>query len=117
MEYFWEIFASAVFFLIVYSIISSNVRQRRLKRATEAMLPSLKQHFQTGRRYNVFVSHGQLFERVLFVGISEPFGAKYSPLPFPLTQWIILERESGQRLYIKPESIRYYEDVEGPQDV
>ena len=113
MEYFWAIVVSVIILLIIYGMVSSNVRQRRLKRATEAMLPSVKQHFEAGRRYNVFVSHRQLFERVLFVGVSEAFGAKYSPLPFPLTQWIVLERESGQRLYIKPESIRYYEDAQG----
>lgn len=115
MEYFWATLASIVVVLIIYGMVSSSIRKRRLKRATAAMLPTLKQHFQAGRRYNVFVSHGQLFERVLFVGISEPLDAQYSPLPFPLTQWVVVERESGQRLYIKPESIRYYEDAEATQ--
>ena len=53
MEYFWAILVSVIILLIIYGMISSNVRQRRLKRATEVMLPSVKQHFEAGRRYNV----------------------------------------------------------------
>ncbi len=97
--------------LIVWGVVSAKVRERRLKKATEKMLPTLKQHFEAGRHYNVFVSHGRLFQRVHFVGISEPIRRKYASLPFPLTQWIILLQEDGRRLYIKPESIRYYEDA------
>ena len=112
MEYFWAGIVSIVLLLIIYGIVSSKLRQRRVRKATEAMLPKLSQHFEAGRRYNVFLSHGQLFERVQFKGISEPPGQQYSPLPFPLCQWIVLQREDGKQLYIKPESIRYYEDAE-----
>ena len=112
MEYFWAILASIVVLLIVYGIVSAKLSDRRVRKATEAMLPKLKQHFEAGRRYNVFLSHGHLFQGVRFKGISEPHGQRYSPLPFPLCQWIVLEREDGTHLYVKPESIRYYEDAE-----
>jgi hypothetical protein len=112
MEYFWSIFVSIVLALIIWGIVSSKLRERRVKKATEAMLPRLKQHFEAGRRYNVFVSHGQLFQRVRFAGISEPYKHKFPGLPFPLCQWIVLEREDGKHLYIKPETIRYYEDAD-----
>lgn len=114
MEYFWSIFVSIVLVMIIWGIVSSKLRERRVKKATEAMLPRLKQHFEAGRRYNVFVSHGQLFQRVRFAGISESYKHKYPGLPFPLCQWIVLEREDGQHLYIKPETIRYYEDADAP---
>jgi hypothetical protein len=112
MEYFWAVIVTLVIVMIIWGIIASKLRQRRMKRATEAMLPSLKQHFEAGRRYNVFLSHGQMFERVRFLGMSEPFDRGHRSLPFPLCQWIVVERESGQQLYIKPESIRYYEDAD-----
>jgi hypothetical protein len=114
MEYFWAIIVSIILGLIIWGIASSKIRERRVKKATEKMLPKLKQHFEAGRYYNVFVSHGRLFQRVQFMGISEPFGRKYSALPFPLCQWIVLQQEDGKRLYIKPESIRYYEDADTP---
>ena len=112
MDYLWPIFVSFITLLILWGIIASKLKTRRLKRAADAMLPTLKQHFVAGRRYNVYLSHGQLFERVRFLGVSESVGRDYSPLPFPLCQWIVLERESGQHLYVKPESIRYYEDAD-----
>ncbi|MBV9127027.1 MAG: hypothetical protein JO117_02955 [Verrucomicrobia bacterium] len=102
--------------MFIVSMISSRLRERRIKRAVEALVPRVKQHFEVGHRYNVFLSHGQTFEQVLFVGISAPYSSRHSALPFPLTSWVILEQKSGQRLYIKPESIRYYEDARNGAD-
>ena len=114
MEYFWAIVVSIILVMIIWGIASSKLRERRVKKATEKLLPTVKEHFEAGRHYNVFVSHGRLFQRVQFVGISEPVTRKYPSLPFPLTQWIVLQQEDGKRLYIKPESIRYYEDADTP---
>jgi len=114
MEYFWAVIVSVILLMIVWGIVSSKIRDRRVKKATAKLLPKVTQHFEAGRLYNVFISHGQLFKRVRFVGISEALGHKYSPLPFPLTQWVVLQQEDGKQLYIKPESIRYYEDADAP---
>jgi len=111
MDYFWPILVSIILVLIIWGIIASKVRERRMKRAREAMLPALKQHFEAGQRYHVFLSHGQRFDRVRFLGISSAFERQTASLPFPLCQWIVLEKEDGKHLYVKPESIRYYEDV------
>jgi hypothetical protein len=76
------------------------------------MLPKLVDHIQAGRRYNIFLSHGKTLLGVKFLGISQPYEQNDSRLPFPLCQWLILEKANGKRAYIKPMSVRYYEDAE-----
>src|ERR1039457_4033056 len=108
----WVIIVSAVIVLIVWGIISSKLDARRLKRATDALLPTLKQQFEPNRRYHVFLSHGKRFERVRFLGISAPSELDSTSYPFPLCQWIVLQKESGERIYVRPDSIRYYEEAD-----
>jgi len=112
MEYFWPIFAVVVGVLICNGIISSKVKDKRLRKATRELLPALRDHIKAGKKYNVFLSHGQRFEGVTFLGLSEPYDPQNQYLPFPLAQWVILEKQDGKRVYIKPISIRFYEDAE-----
>lgn len=110
MQYFWVIIVSIILLLITWGIVSSSFRYQRLKQTRESLLPIIPQHFQAGHLYTVFLSSGQKFERVRFLGTSPEYDQPYGSLPFPLCQWIVLERENGKLLYVKPESIRYYED-------
>ena len=107
----WVIILSAFIVLIVLAGITSKRDARRVKRATDNLLPTLKQEFEPGRRYHVFLSHGQRFERVQFLGISTPPDVSSQFLPFPLCEFVILQRESGERIYVRPDSIRYYEEA------
>jgi hypothetical protein len=114
MEYFWAVFLSIILLLIIWGIVSAKIRERRMRKGTAKMLPTLEQHFEAGRQYNVFLSHGHLLQQVRFVGISQSYRHKRPGLPFPLCQSVVLEREDGKHLYIKPETIRYYEDAVPP---
>jgi hypothetical protein len=108
----WVIILSAIIVLIVLAVITTKRDARRVKRATDDLLPTLKQQFEPGRRYHVFLSHGQRFERVQFLGISAPPDVGSRFLPFPLCEFVILQRESGERIYVRPDSIRYYEEAD-----
>jgi len=112
MQYFWPILSTIVVILICYGIISNKVKDKRLRKATRELLPALRDHIKVGKRYNVFLSHGQRFDGATFMGLSEPYDPQNQYLPFPLAQWLILEKKDGKRVYIKPTSIRYYEDAE-----
>lgn len=35
-----------------------------------------------------------------------------SYLPFHLCQWLIVEKENGKRAYLKPDTVKYYEDAD-----
>ncbi|MGC9942950.1 MAG: hypothetical protein ABSE48_14050 [Verrucomicrobiota bacterium] len=108
----WVIILSAFIVLIFWGIVTSKRDARRLKRASADLLPTLKQQFEPGRRYHVFLSHGQRFERVQILGISAPPDVGNRFLPFPLCELVILQRESGERIYVRPDSIRYYEEAD-----
>jgi hypothetical protein len=111
MEVFWFILASVVVALIIYGIASSKLKDRKLRKATKDLLPALRDHIQAGKTYNVFMSHGQRFDEVRFLGLSEPYDPNNQYLPFPLAQWLILEKPDGKKIYIKPTAIRFYEDA------
>ena len=113
MEYFWAILVSGIVLLVIWGIIASKVKQRRIRRATEKIFPKVEDHIQADRRYNIFLSHGKTLQNVKFVGIS-PAHDQHDPyLPFPLCQWLIVQKADGKRAYLKPESVRYYEDADG----
>lgn len=114
MGYFWAAFASIVLILILGGIIGSNIKQRRIRKAREKILPNVTDHIQVNRRYNIFLSHGKTLRNAKVIGIS-PAHDYNNPLPFPLCEWLIVEKEDGKRAYLKPESVRYYEDVEKEQ--
>lgn len=107
----WFILISILFILIIYGIISSKLKDRRLRKASRDLLPALRDHFHAGKIYHVFMSHGQRFDGVKFLGLSEPYDPNNQYLPFPLCQWLILEKPDGKRIYVKPTAIRYYEDA------
>lgn len=111
MEYFWAIFASIIPLSIIWAMIHNALKNRRLKRASRALLPELADHIQTGKRYNVFMSHGKTFTNVRFLGLTPSLNVQSSWLPFHLAEWLIMETESSKRIYIKPTAIRYYEDA------
>ncbi|HEY5297732.1 MAG TPA: hypothetical protein VIK59_07390 [Verrucomicrobiae bacterium] len=113
MQEVWAIIVSAIIVLVIWGIISSKRDSRRLKRAVEEILPAMKHRFEPNRRYNVFLSHGKIFEGVRFLGISTISDLERASHLFPLRQWIILQKESGERIFVQPDSIRYYEEVAG----
>jgi hypothetical protein len=98
--------------MTLYGIISGKAKEKKLQKATRALLPTLQDHISVGKKYNVFLSHGHRFEGVVFLGLSEPYDPRDSLLPFPLAQWLILQKSDGSRLYIKPSAIRFYEDAQ-----
>lgn len=105
------------FFLIaVWAHVADRIRQRRIRRETEKIIPWIADHLQPDRSYNIFLSHGKTLNNVRFIGLTpDRESTGYLPLPFPLSQWLIVEKASGGRAYIKPETVRYYEDAEdGP---
>jgi hypothetical protein len=111
-EDLWAIIFSAVIVLILWGVISSRRDKRRVKQATDALLPTVKHQFEAGRRYHVFLSHGQRFERVHFLGLSAPPDVGGRSLSFPLCEFVVLQRESGEHIYVRPDAIRYYEEAD-----
>jgi hypothetical protein len=112
MEYFWAGVVVLALGLIIFAIISIKLKDKKLRKATRELLPALRDHIAAGKKYNVFMSHGQRFDGVIFLGLSEPYDPQNQYLPFPLAQWLILQKPDGKRVYIKPIAIRYYEDAE-----
>ena len=110
MEYFWAVVVSAILLMVVWSTISSKIKRRRIREATEKIFPKVPEHIRADHRYNIFVSNGKMFQDVRFIGISPAHDSSNPYLPFPLCEWLVVEKKNGKRAYLKPESIRYYED-------
>jgi hypothetical protein len=115
MEYFWAGIVSFVLLLIVGGIISSRVKRRRIRKATEKIFPKLTDHIQADHRYNIFLGNGKTLQNVRFIGISPAHDQNNPYLPFPLCQWLIVEKENGKRAYLKPATVQFYEDADDPK--
>jgi hypothetical protein len=95
----------------MWGIISSKIKRRRIRKATDKIFPKLADHFQADHRYNIFLSNGRTLQNVRFLGISPAHDHNNPYLPFPLCQWLIVEKEDGKRAYLKPDTVKYYEDA------
>jgi hypothetical protein len=116
MEYFWPLFVSIVLVVVlavlIASVIKNERKARHIRHATAGVFPTVEIPIKAGRRYNIFLSHGKLLPNAKFVGISPAFDYSHPYLPFPLCQWLVIEKENGRQAYLKPETIRYYEDAD-----
>jgi hypothetical protein len=112
MQYFWAILVSVVVIMIIWGIISNKLRNRRIRKATEKIFPKVADHIQADHRYNIFLGYGKTLKNVKFIGISPSYEKNNSYLPFHLCQWLIVEKENGKRAYLKPDTVKYYEDTD-----
>jgi hypothetical protein len=111
MSEVWAVIVVFILILIVYRIISSKLNARRMRHQLRQLLPELPDHIQVGQKYRVVLNNATTFEEVKFLGISRSFDKSNVFLPFPLQRWLILERPGGKRLFVKPESVRFYEEI------
>lgn len=108
----WAVIVVGIALWIALAIATSKIKARRLKREARALLPEVQGHFRAGATYRVHVVSGRVLEDVAFVGISQP-STDGAPdfLPFPLQNWVVLEKPDGKRVFIKSSAIRMYEEV------
>lgn len=112
MEHFWQIFVSFIAILIGVSIVSNKIKKSKIRRETEKIFPRVADHIQVGKEYTIFLSHGKTITRAKVIGLSASREESSGFLPFPLSQWLIVEKNNGKKAYLKPESIRYYEEAD-----
>ena len=112
MEYFWAVIVSLIVIMILYGIVSSKINSHRVKKAAEKVFPNVADHLQADRRYNILLSHGKTLKNAKFLGISPPSDQHNPYLPFYSSQWLIVEKENGKKAYLKPDTVKYYEDAD-----
>jgi hypothetical protein len=107
----WAIIVVTIAAWIAIATINSKIKARRLRREARALLPEVHDHFKVGSAYRVHIVSGKVLEAVKFVGVSQTREGVPDYLPFPLQNWVILEKPDGKRVFIKSSSIRFYEEL------
>ncbi len=115
MQYFWAVFLSLIFVMILCGVISSKMESRKIRKATREIFPEVTDHIQADRRYNIILDHGKSLDNVRFIGISTGYDRYNAYLPLPLHQWLIVEKIDGTKAYVKPDTVKYYEDACDPK--
>jgi hypothetical protein len=110
MGYVWAVIVSVILLLIIYGIVNSKIRERRNRKLTKELLPEVQDHIKSNQLYDVYLSCGRSFLGVKFIGFSKTPDGNSDSLPFPLQSWVILEDANGKRSYIKPTSLRFYQN-------
>ena len=109
MQEFWAVLVSIGLLLIIYGIISSNLKDRRIRKLRKKTLPSIPETIKAGGTYNFYLSNGKEFKTMKVVGITDVQTQSY-PL-FPLDALLVVERQDGKKIFIKPTAVRYFEEV------
>jgi hypothetical protein len=91
--------------------VSSRLRDRRVRRLTRALLPEIKDHIKADKHYRIVLTSGSVLENVRFLGISHSQDKLAQYLPFPLQNWLVLEKPDGKRLFVRPNTVKYYEEL------
>ncbi len=112
MEYFWAILISLIVILIVWGIIYNKFKARKIRKHMEKIFPKGIDHIQENRKYNIFLSHGATLNNAKFIGITPSYEHNNPYLPLPLCQWLIVEKENGKRAFLKPGTVRFYEEAD-----
>ena len=110
-ELAWLIIVGVIVLVIVWTYISSQVRTYRQRKAVRTLLPEVNEHLTVNKHYRVHLNNGDVLENVRFVGISRPYGRAGEYLPFPLHDWVAVESADGKRSFIKPSTIRMYDEM------
>jgi len=105
----WALIVGTVLVLIIYGMVSSRLRERRVRRLRREAMPIVEQSVRAGVTYNVQLTNGTLFKSVKLIGLTESKLGQFAD--FPLESWLVLELESGKRVYVKPASARYFEEL------
>ena len=106
---FWALIACVVLVLIIYSMISSKLKTRRANRLRREAMPVVPTSLRAGILYTVFLSNGSVFREVKISGLTEAPLGPYAD--FPLESWLVLERADGKRVFVKPRTVRYFEEL------
>jgi hypothetical protein len=109
MEIFWALFLSAVFILILAAWIQSARQKRKTKKLTERYLKEVDDYIRTGERYTVVLSDGRRFEKAKIIGYSQFSDSVMAGSYMPTGYWLVLELIDERRIYLRPGSIRYFE--------
>jgi hypothetical protein len=111
MSHVWAAIVSVIVLLIVYGIVSSRLRDRRVRRLSKALLPEVTDHIKADRSYRIVLTSGTVFDNVRFLGISRSEDGAAPFLSFPLQHWLVLEQPSGKRVFVRPNTVKYYEEL------
>jgi hypothetical protein len=110
MEIFWAVVVSCVLVLIVYGLIASSIRERRVKRLTARHLPEVPFPVDPDRRYRIQLSNGTVFDEVRILGISSLIDKQEQHVPQPLQRWLVLENPEQKRIFVRPQALRLFEE-------
>jgi hypothetical protein len=105
----WSFIVGAVVILIIYGIVSSKLRQRKMQRLRQEAMPVVSAAIRAGIVYNVFLSNGSVFESVKVLGLTDAPMGRF--VEFPLESWLVLEQPNGKRIFTKPTAVRYFEEL------
>lgn len=104
MSLIWAAIVSTILGLIIYAIISSNLDDRRKRKAREKALPFVDLPTLTGKRFDVQLADGRRFDNVEILGTTDP-----AEVQVPLGGWegmLVLGQDDGRRVYVRQASVR-----------
>jgi hypothetical protein len=106
---FWALIACVVLALIIYAMVSAKLRTRKANKLRREAMPVVPSSLRAGVIYTVFLSNGSVFRDVKISGLTEAPLGPYAD--FPLESWLVLERLDGKRVFVKPRTVRYFEEL------
>jgi len=112
MEVFWVILVVVVCVLILVGIVKNDRRRKKEAAVRKKFMDERDDFVRSGSKYTVVLSDRTRLEDVEILGLSRVHDGTFTDSPYVLGRWMILKRGSGEKIYIRPQAIRYFEEAE-----
>lgn len=109
MPEIWAVIVGVIVLLILYAIVSSKLKARRIRIQREKSLPFIEDNVQPGVPYNVYLSDGKRFAGAQLLGTSDSAAGHYS-----IGGWegmLVFMQANGKRVFVRQASVRCIEEA------
>lgn len=109
MSQIWAVIVSVILLMVIYSYISSKIKEKKKNKLREKSIPLIEDNISPGNLYNVHISDGRKFLAVEILGSSSSENGQVT-----FTGWesmFVLKQQSGKRIFLRQTAIRYIEEV------
>ena len=111
MDIFWAIIVAVIVALIVWGAIKSAREKKKNQKIAQRYLTEVDDYVRSGTVYTVVLADGKRFENAKIVGYSQFNDGLLAGGHSSMGKWMIIELPDCRRIFLRPQSIRYFEQV------
>ena len=109
MSEIWAVIILIILGMIIYSYISSRIKERNRIKIRSKSLPIIPDYIKTGIKYNIHLSDGRKFMETEIIGSTSTMDS--DNIIIGLGEMLVLLQKNGKKVYVKLSVVRFIEEA------